>query len=244
MTAYELSFRDLIYLIEFISVIVATLTYKSYKNTPSKIIMPFLWFTIFTEMLGKLPRLNRLYGDGVLINFFKKLLPSDLITSNAWIIGVYSIVSFYVFLWYYRNLTKSDPSNKYINFLIVLYTSFVIIDHIKNYQFFNSHLHMLIIHKIAGVLCTLIASFIYLQTVFKRNEIFTFHKTLPFWITVGVIFFNLLTTPIFIYANYFKLSESIYPYILTTSSIIMYGCFIIGFILCTIEHKKNKLEIT
>src|SRR5690606_32741530 len=114
-------------------------------------------------------------------------------------------------------------------------------DFSQNYEFFNSKSVMINNHKIVGVLCTLISTFLYMQIVLKSDEILTFHTTLPFWITVGLLFFNLVTIPIFIFAQQLQFSEKVYVYILTLSNYIMYGSFIIGFIKNARQQKQHTI---
>src|SRR5690606_38878510 len=119
------------------------------------------------------------------------------------------IISFFIFLFFYWLLTKGTNYNKYIFYLIVIYLIAVIIDHKDHFFDISNFFKRRTMHKITGVLCTLVAAFLYLQTVFKRDDIFTFHKTLPFWITVGLLFFNLVTVPIFIFAQHLQFSEKV-----------------------------------
>lgn len=243
MDNFEFYLKRSIYFVEIICAIVASITYRSFKNSPSKIFLPFLWYIVITETIGLFPLINYHYPDSIFIQSLKFIVPDALIKVNAWVYSIYSIVSFCVFLYYYKMLTVKEGYSRYILYLIIIYVLFVIYDHSINYKLFNSNMTMIIIHKIAGVLCTLIASFIYLQTVFKSDEIFTFHKTLPFWITIGLLFFNLVTVPIFLFAFQFKMSQSIYVYILPISSYIMYGSFIVGFIINAVGYNKNKRDI-
>ncbi|MCM5662996.1 hypothetical protein [Galbibacter mesophilus] len=95
-------------------------------------------------------------------------------------------------------------------------------------------------HMYAGVLLTLGAIFAYLYTILKSDEILTFYKTLPFWITVGILFFNLVTMPIFIFARQLKFSAIVYEFILLISNYVMYGCFITGFVINAREKERLK----
>lgn len=239
MNDFDLYFRKSIYLFEFTCAIVATITYTHYRNTDAKIFLPFLWFTVLTESLGKVPSLLRSNENGFQIQFLKSFMPVDLLVSSAWIYNIYSIISFYVFIYYYKKLTYGAKIYNKIILLLLVYTVSVIIDFSQNYEFFNSQNVMINNHKIVGVLCTLISTFLYMQIVLKSDEILTFHKTLPFWITVGLLFFNLVTIPIFIFAQQLNFSKPAYIYILIISNYIMYGSFIIGFIKNARQQKQS-----
>ncbi len=240
MNDFEFYFRKSIYLFEIACAIVATFTYKTYRNTPAKIFLPFLWFTVLTESFGEVPWIFRSNENGYLIRFLKSFMSVDLLTSSTWIYNIYSIISFYVFVCYYKKLTyEAKIYNKIILLLLFTYTLSVVIDFTQNFEFFNSKNVMINNHKIVGVFCTLISTFLYMQIVLRSDEILTFHKTLPFWITVGLLFFNLVTIPIFIFAQQLQFSEKVYVYILTLSNYIMYGSFIIGFVKNARQQKQN-----
>src|SRR5690606_36871925 len=195
---------------------------------------------VIIEIIALLPIIFVINENSLIIDFFKVFMPEKMIRLNFWIYNIYSIISFFIFLFFYWLLTKGSNHNKYIFFLIVIYLIAVIIDHKDHFIDISNFFKRRTMHKIAGVLCTLVAAFMYLQTVFKRDDIFTFHKTLPFWITVGLLFFNLVTIPIFIFAQQLNFSKPIYIYILTLSNYIMYGSFIIGFIKNARLQKQNS----
>ncbi|QLE02988.1 hypothetical protein HX109_15950 [Galbibacter sp. BG1] len=124
-----------------------------------------------------------------------------------------------------------------MNFFIVIYSIFVFLSLINYPNLLKSWLGP---HMYAGVLLTLGAIFLYLGTILKSDEILRFYKTLPFWITVGILFFNLVTMPIFIFAEQLNFTASVYVYILVISNYVMYGCFITGFIVNAKNQKAIK----
>lgn len=92
----------------------------------------------------------------------------------------------------------------------------------------------------AGVVFTVVAICFYFMTILKSDKILSFYQTLPFWLTMGILFFNLVTMPIFIFAKQLNFSASIYVYILVLSSYVMYGCFIVGFIVSVKYYGQEK----
>jgi hypothetical protein len=92
----------------------------------------------------------------------------------------------------------------------------------------------------AGVVFTVVAICFYFMTILKSDKILSFYKTLPFWITIGILFFNLVTMPIFIFAKQLSFSASIYVYILVISNYVMYGCFAIGFIVSVKYYEPEE----
>lgn len=189
--------------------------------------MPFLWFTFFIELLNLLPTASLFYPNWNFLKLMGHILPKELIHSSIWVGSFYSIVSFYVYLWYYRSILSYKKAAKAVDACIFIYTALVI-HSLLNYQ--DLMVSWLQPHMFAGVVFTVVAICFYFMTILKSDKILSFYKTLPFWLTIGILFFNLVTMPIFIFAEQLNFSASIYVYILVISSYVMYGCFAIGFI--------------
>jgi hypothetical protein len=86
----------------------------------------------------------------------------------------------------------------------------------------------------------LISTFIYFQEIFNSDEILEFPKTLPFWIIVGTLVFQLGSTPVIIFAKQLNFSHSAYEVILSLCNYVLYGSFIIGFIINMRQQKLLK----
>lgn len=240
--------KAIVHILLFLSVGMATITYKKYKKTTSKYFLWFLWLTLIVELLGSvnyyyyknqsvglMPHIMNLISEGYLLEKY--------IVKITWLYNLFRIVTFSFYIYYYYLLTKNIKKKKQIQYLLVLCILVSIIDLIINKNIFISE--NLMITRIVGGLFILIASTIYLVEVLKSNEILTFHKTLPFWVTFGALIFYLTTIPVFLFKEYLKeFNYNTYTTILYTSNYFLYGSFIIGFIINAIEYnKKEKLKI-
>src|SRR5690606_10507236 len=234
MLSFEFLLKKTIIFAVFLTAIIATITYKKYKDSQSRIFMPFLWFTFFIELLNLLPTASLFYPDWNFLKMMSYILPKELINTSIWVGSIYSIVSFYVYLWYYRSVLGNRRSTITVNVCILIYTVLVIHSLIHYRDLMVSWLQP---HMFAGVVFTVVAICFYFMTILKSDKILSFYKTLPFWLTIGILFFNLVTMPIFIFAEQLNFSASIYVYILVISSYVMYGCFAIGFI---VSVKYNR----
>ncbi|MCX2681497.1 hypothetical protein OOZ15_16205 [Galbibacter sp. EGI 63066] len=63
---------------------------------------------------------------------------------------------------------------------------------------------------------------------------------MPFWIATGALVFNLMTIPIFVFSEQLNYSHQYYRGILNISNIVLYGCFIIGFIINARNQKITQ----
>lgn len=230
MLSFEFFLKRTIIFAVFLTAIFATLTYKRYKDSQSWVFMPFLWFTFVVELFNLLPTASLFFPDWNFLKLMNRILPNHLIKSSIWVGSLYSIVSFYVYLCYYRSILRPWKFFKVANVFLIIYTILVIHSLINFQKLMVSWLQP---HMFAGVVFTVVVICFYFMTILKSDKILSFYKTLPFWLTMGILFFNLVTMPIFIFAEQLNFSASIYVYILVISSYVMYGCFTIGFIVNT-----------
>jgi len=237
MLSFEFLLKKTIIFAVFLTAIIATITYKKYKDSQSWIFMPFLWFTFLIELLNLLPTARLFYPDWNFLKLMSYILPDHLIASSIWVGSMYSIVSFYVYLWYYKSILGYRRSARTIDVCMVIYSALVI-HSLLNYQ--DLMVSWLQPHMFAGVVFTVVAICFYFMTILKSDKILSFYRTLPFWLTMGILFFNLVTMPIFIFAKQLSFSASIYVYILVLSSYVMYGCFVVGFIVSVKYYGQEK----
>jgi len=238
MLSFEFLLKKTIIFAVFLTAIIATITYKKYKDSESWIFMPFLWFTFLIELLNLLPTATLFYPEWNFLKIMEWILPKELLESSIWVGSLYSIVSFYVYLWYYRSILRFRKVVKVVDACIVIYTVLVI-HSLLNYQ--DLMVSWLQPHMFAGVVFTVVAICFYFMTILKSDKILSFYRTLPFWLTIGILFFNLVTMPIFIFAKQLNFSASIYVYILVISSYVMYGCFAIGFIVSVKFYQFDEI---
>lgn len=233
---FQFYLKETIVVVVLITAIVASVTYKYYIGTPPAMMMPFLWFTFVIEVFNVVPYINYFYPNGQVTLLLKKILPAQLLNSSIFFGSVFSITCFYVYLFFFKKLLTSKPLKQVIMVFIVVYTVFAV-KSMYNYEqlfisWFQSHMHI-------GIFFTLLGCLIYLYSILKSDKIELFYKTLPFWLSLGIVFFYLLTGPIFIFGNKLNFSHKIYTYILLISCYIMYGSFITGFIIAAREARKK-----
>lgn len=87
--------------------------------------------------------------------------------------------------------------------------------------------------------------FIYYLDLLKSKGILTFYRSLPFYISVGLLIWHLVVTPLFIYSRFFSLSSpdfvALHSFILKVANIFLYGILITGFVFCS--GKGEKMEV-
>jgi len=116
--------------------------------------------------------------------------------------------------------------------MLVIFVLFTVINilFIKNY--FNESL---IYINILGKILTSVIIMIYYTEVLKSNDLLYFQKSLFFWISIGVLLYNIGFVPVFIIAELIDFT-GIFRYIAFALNIILSLCFITGFIVSKKEY--------
>jgi len=198
----------IINLIELIAAIIALISYKKYAASTERYFLHFLWFTFIID-----------FTAGLLGDYFK--IP------NTWIYNVYMGVSFlFYFKWYHTVLVQSLYKKTAVVFTIILLTIFTtdLITYPSNEYYSNTF--------ITGAVFVLILTGFYLyQLIYTKHSIAIKHK-LSFWIAVALVLFNIGMIPFILLSKYFNLwgNNFVYITILLFLNIILYGCYIVGFL--------------
>ncbi|WP_456379473.1 hypothetical protein [Lutibacter sp.] len=71
----------------------------------------------------------------------------------------------------------------------------------------------------------------------NSDKILVLNKLFIFWISIGVLTFNIGMIPVLLVGELINWT-GIYNYIILPLNVIMYGCFIIGFVVSEKEYNK------
>lgn len=226
---YNYPLKSLIlFIIGLLAAIVATITYKKYRHTPSRCFLYFLWFTIFIELFGSIAYLYAYNCENWLIQLLIGVIPENYLRHNDWIYNIYLIITFNIYLYYFLMLVKTEKLKKIICLFIFC---FAIICIYSIFSFENFHSAYYILIEGSGPLFLLVAAIFYFIDIFKSDDVLVFNKTLPFWIAAGALIFYLTTAPMFIFPYQLRRSSEITDYILFSANILLYSFFIIGFLI-------------
>lgn len=229
--------RNSIFYLEIICAIAATVTFKFYKNSPSRYFLFFLWFVVLIELLGEVQFYYVNHPNDRLISFLKTFIPENLLAHNLWLYNIYNIITYSFYLFFYYKLSSILKNKQIIKYLFI----FFLITCISASYYYQDVFGTTYLKEIyiSGALIFLLAAIMYLQEIFKSNKILIFHKTLPFWITFGALIFHLGITPIIIFSSQLNFSHQSYNYILSITNYIMYVSFIIGFVINAIKKSED-----
>ena len=199
----------IITVLEFIAAIVATVYFKKYRKSSEKYFLYFLWFTFFIEAFGA--SLKPYYPIGV-----------------SWIYSVFSFASvIFYFFWYYQIL-----KNKSLRRVVVVFASlfslittlaYILPDELKNqgYAFVVGSL---------GSLGILILTLCHFYRLLNSDEVLIIKHKLSFWISTGLLLFYVGIIPLVLLTKTLVISPLSRILILISLNLILYGCYVIGFI--------------
>jgi hypothetical protein len=205
----------------FITVALALWRYPRYFETPLRYFPVLLMYTLVTEIWG------------VLIKYYDHfdLFLDDFFQNYNWLIyNIYNIVFylyFYYVFWYY--LRKKGQK-----LVIAFGTAFLIIISIINAYWHNFLLESQFYAYIAGALLLITAVLFYFTQQASEHQQWFHRDELLSWVSVGLLLFYLGYLPIKVIRYYnalYVINDS--PFIRRIHLfliLLMYGCFIVGFL--------------
>ncbi|MBA9073903.1 hypothetical protein GGR22_002070 [Flavobacterium gossypii] len=176
----------------------------------AKSLLGMIFFSVLTEFVGS--NLTRWTG---LINYC--------------VFNIYILVSFTYYLILLKYLLVHRNHKRFADILLIIFVLFYICDFI----FIQKTIFEAFTFSFAfGVIFVLILSCLYLVEIFNSKKILNFGKSIFFWFILGVLLFHVPFLPFMLAIKWFLIesNETIYSLMLFILNLLMYGCFIFGFI--------------
>ncbi len=176
----------------------------------AKSLLGMIFFSVLTEFVGS--NLTRWTG---LINYC--------------VFNIYILVSFAYYLILLKYLLVHRNHKRFADILLIIFVLFYICDFI----FIQKTIFEAFTFSFAfGVIFVLILSCLYLVEIFNSKKILNFGKSIFFWFILGVLLFHVPFLPFMLAIKWFLIesNETIYSLMLFILNLLMYGCFIFGFI--------------
>lgn len=206
------------------------------KNAPKSnlFFVYFLWFTLVVEIIGAYAPIAY-FTNYEYFGFVK----DTVYRNSTWLYNIYFLVLYTFTSYYFISILKFF---KYIKVLKILLLVFVFIGvgiliisdvFVVKKSLFSS---------IIGSLLLLLMIVLFYFDLLKSDQIIELKKYLPVYLSAGLLFFTLCTTPLEIFSIYFNVNNDLFikirTRILLISNIIMYTTFVIGFLVCSKKDSK------
>lgn len=219
-------FRFLVFLLEGLAAVAGLYYFK--KNPTNKAAGMFAYFLLLTylvEAIGLFPAM--IYWNEAL-----HFLKDGFFYKNYWLYNPYLIVSFVVYLTFFRKNIQNERVSKFLKKIIIVYAiaSALILMFTDVYLETTSTFTY-----VTGSILLLAFIFYYYFEMLLSERILQIKRDISFFISIGAVVHFLTTTPIFIYFAYFterspdfvKLSSAV----MIVMNIFMYTTYTLGFLL-------------
>ena len=202
-----------------IAVITGTIYYYKYKHTYLKYFLLLLWYIAFTEF----------FGDYILNNDILIYTDENGKKYNLWIVNLLYTIFFPVIFYIYL---KEIKNNKYRLWIKIFLIGYLIISVMNWYILQNFLTEWSELPFIIGSFSTMVTIIFYFIELLKSDKVAIFHRTLLFWISVGLLLFHAGSIPFTIKINGYALIPGTHQLflIMYVLAIIMYSTFTFGFI--------------
>lgn len=193
----------------FVIIAFAIFFYKKYAHsTKLKLFLYFLIYSFFTEVAG---------------TYFALVLK----TPTFFIYHTWIILSIFFYGLFFLTSLKNAKTRTTIKGLLAFYLIYTII----NISFFKDFVHQpLIDNIIIGRILIVIFVLLYFSELLNSDAILNIRKSLLFWISIGVLFYNIGFIPVYVIGEYISF-RGVFRYISFGLNIIMGACFISGFLM-------------
>lgn len=146
--------------------------------------------------------------------------------NSFYVFNSWNFVNSYFYLFFFLGIIKNSYKRNLIKILILVYTLISILDIVFFTDFLTKSLNNNIIIASFILVITIV---IYYSELLQNDIILNLKYSIFFWISIGVLFFNIGFIPVIVFAEYISYS-GVFRYITIALNIIMNLCFIIGFI--------------
>ncbi len=203
-----------------IAVVVALWRYPRYFDSIYKYFPILLMYTFLTELLGNIIKWNDEY-DFVL---------SDVLEYNNWLIyNIYDIIFFLYFLYvYWLSIDRKGPRN----FIRIASIIFIIASLINLYTS-DFRIQFQMITYFTGAFMLITSIVLYFRYLRSKKGNWFIPSNLLSWLSIGILIFLAGYLPIIVLGHFNIVSGEDYQIIRRIHLLlilIMYGCFIVGFI--------------
>jgi len=197
------------------------------KNKNSKI-RYFVYFLVFNIFIEALATYTNLYDKLELL----KVLKETRFRSNFWLFNIFVVISLFFYISFYRCVLEYKSHKKILKLLIIISLFIIpICTYVQREEFFSNNLSFNFIWTSFAVF---ICVSLYFYELLMSNDLLRFHKSVLFYISIGLLLWWLVFPPVAFYFPYYKETHpemvSLKGTILILSNVYLYGCFTIGFL--------------
>lgn len=206
------------------------------KPISTKYLVYFLWLTVFVEVVGA-------YAPIAYFSDYKifSVVHGTSLENNFWWYNMYTALGFSFYVLYFTSFLKNRYLKSIFQISVIAFLISSIFVFIFSGTFYEGYSPYL---TIAGTLLLFFSVVFFYFELLRSDMLLQLKQFLPFYISVGVLAFNLCVTPIELFIQYFNLEGGnelfvkLRSNVLLYANIFMYSTFILGFIVCSRKKKS------
>ena len=208
---------------------------SQFKNT--KYLVLFLWLTVFVEAVGFYAPFAY-FSDYTMFPFVQ----GTPFENNYWWYNIYITLSFSFYVLYFISFLKNSYWKSVFKALVGAFLLSSISIFIFSDTFFKGFPPFV---TISGTLLLFFSVILFYFELLRSDLLLQLKGLLPFYISVGVLMFNLCLTPIEIFIQYFNLKGGNELFVTLRSNVMLYGnifmysTYTLGFLICSRKKKSS-----
>lgn len=201
---------------ELVAAVLATTNYEKFKYSKDSNFFYFLWFTFIIDLIGGF------FGD-----FFGM--------ETYWIYNLYMLISFMFFYHWYRSILKEAKHKTTVGLFALIFLGVALWNMIfESWGLYHKYTF------VTGALFTLICAIFHFWQLLNSDEVLEIKYKLSFWISTGLLLFNMGMIPFMLLSEYFDFSgNAYYIFIIIGLNLILYGCYSIGFLWTKEKYNRS-----
>ncbi len=200
-----------------------------FKN--SRFLVLFLWFTIFVELFGAYAPIAYFSGYEILASI--KDTPFE---NNLWWFNIFILINIIFFTYYFISFLRNKTVKTIAYICLVMFFIASVGVYATSVSIFKVTSNFVII---TGTILLLLSVLLFYFELLRSDLLLQLKYFLPFYISVGVLVFNLSVAPLDILSNYFSLGDGNRLFVkfqinvILYANIFLYSSFILGFLICS-----------
>ena len=220
---------------EIVAAIAGTWYLKKSGKVASEIeyFVYYLILIVFLEVYAYLPIWAYL-EDYKILSFYE----DSVFRRNVWWGNILKIITTLCVSWIFIKALRNPKIKRKLVYLILVYPVLSIISFFTIGEFFNAYDPYV---NIIGTLIMLTSVGIFYIETLKSDRILTFYGDIRFYISLGMVIWNLCMVPLNIYSSFFSLQNPLYIELDTLihryANVFLYSLFAIGFYM---DYKFNR----
>lgn len=226
---------------ELMAAVTGLILFSKYKETNVRYFVYFLCYVFILELIGGYTVYVHKYEA---LSEIKEILKDTWLRRNNWFYTILWVVgSAFFYSFYFRKLLNSMKSKLVLKLLTYCFLLFAIFEIANNWEaFFVTWLPK--ISLFSTIIITLSILF-YLTELLKSDNILKFYKSMNIYISLSVLLWVVITTPLAFYRMYFNQLDWGFVYLKTNvfffANVFLYTTFTIGLIVSKPEiNTSNK----